>query len=87
MTIRRHQHNLAIVGGRTAKANGSASSPPSDCRPIHVSTFDRRGRDFYATPDWVTEALLQRFQFRGPIWEPCCGAGAMSTALAAHGGF
>jgi len=30
------------------------------------------------------EALLQRFQFRGPIWEPCCGAGAMSSVLAAH---
>ena len=85
MTIRPHQHALPIVGVRTAKANGSAPSPPSDCRPIHVSTFDRRGRDFYATPDWVTEALLQRFQFRGPIWEPCCGAGAMSTVLAAHG--
>ena len=85
MTIRPHQHALPIVGARTANPNGSAPSPSSEYRPIHVSTFDRRGRDFYATPDWVTEALLQRFQFRGPIWEPCCGAGAMSTALAPHG--
>jgi hypothetical protein len=50
-----------------------------------MSGFDRRGRDFYATPTWVTEALLQRFHFRGPIWEPCCGAGAISTMLAAYG--
>lgn len=50
-----------------------------------MSGYDRRGRDFYATPDWVTDALLQRVRFRGPIWEPCCGSGAMSTVLAAHG--
>jgi hypothetical protein len=84
-TIKPHQHPLPIVGARTAKPNRSASPPPSDYRPIHTSAFDRRGRDFYATPNWVTEALLQRFQFRGSIWEPCCGAGAMSTVLAAHG--
>lgn len=53
-------------------------------RAIHVSGFDREGQDFYATPDWVTEALLQHIRFRGPVWEPCCGEGAMSTVLAAH---
>jgi hypothetical protein len=85
VTIRPHQHALPIVGAKTAKANGSTPSSPTDYRPIHVSSYDRRGRDFYATPKWATEALLQRFQFRGPIWEPCCGAGAMSNVLAAHG--
>ena len=85
VTIRPHQHALPFVGVSTAKPNPSAPPAPSDYRPIHISAFDRRGRDFYATPNWVTEALLQRFQFRGPIWEPCCGAGAMSTVLAAHG--
>ena len=53
-------------------------------RAIHVSGFDREGQDFYATPDWVTEALLEHIRFRGPVWEPCCGEGAMSTVLAAH---
>jgi hypothetical protein len=85
VTIKPHQHALPIVEARTAKPNRSAAPPASEYRPIHVSSYDRRGRDFYATPDWVTEALLQRFQFRGPIWEPCCGAGAMSTVLATHG--
>jgi hypothetical protein len=42
-------------------------------------------RDFYATPNWVTEALLQHVRFRGPVWEPCCGDGAISAVLAAHG--
>jgi hypothetical protein len=54
-------------------------------RAIHVSGYDREGRDFYATPPDVTEALLRHVRFRGPIWEPCCGTGAMSNVLAAHG--
>ena len=58
---------------------------PAERRAIHYSGYDRAGRDFYATPDWVTEALLQHTRFRGPIWEPCCGDGAISTILAAHG--
>jgi hypothetical protein len=54
-------------------------------RAIHVSGYEREGRDFYATPAWVTAALLQHTVFRSPIWEPCCGDGAMSSVLAAHG--
>ena len=54
-------------------------------RAIHISGYDREGRDFYATPAWVTEALLQHVALRAPVWEPCCGDGAMSTILAAHG--
>ncbi len=54
-------------------------------RPIHVSGFERVAEDFYATPNWVTEALLRHIRFRGPIWEPCCGDGAMSTVLGRHG--
>ena len=84
VTIRPHQHALPLAGaGRPTAA--PAPPPPSGYRRIHVSDFDRRGQDFYATPNWVTEALLQRFQFRGPIWEPCCVAGAMSTVFTAHG--
>ncbi len=54
-------------------------------RAIHVSGYEREGRDFYATPSWVTEALLQHVTLRGPVWEPCCGDGAMSEGLAARG--
>src|SRR6202521_125644 len=54
-------------------------------RSIHVSGFDRRVHDFYATPDWVTEALLRHVQFRGPVWEPCCGTGAITSVLKRHG--
>jgi hypothetical protein len=57
---------------------------PVEHRAIHVSGYDRERRDFYATPDWVTEALLQHVSLRGPVWEPCCGNGAMSTVLTAN---
>jgi hypothetical protein len=60
-------------------------TPPTDYRPVHASNYDRKGRDYYATPAWVTDALLRHVRFRGPIWEPCCGAGAISTVLATHG--
>ena len=60
--------------------------PPAVARhAIHVSGYQREGRDFYATPSWVTEALLRHVQFRGPVWEPCCGDGAMSSVMAGHG--
>jgi hypothetical protein len=61
------------------------SARTTSARPIHVSAFARAGDDFYATPSWVTEALLRHIRFRGPIWEPCCGDGAMSTVLGRRG--
>ena len=58
---------------------------PDPRRAIHVSGYQRAGQDFYATPAWVTEALLRHVRFRGPVWEPCCGDGAMSSVLAGQG--
>lgn len=54
-------------------------------RPVHMSGYARTGRDFYATPAWVTEALLRNVRLRGPVWEPCCGDGAMSRVIEASG--
>jgi hypothetical protein len=62
-----------------------AATTGSERRAIHVSGYDRNSRDFYATPAPVTEALLKHIRFRGPIWEPCCGDGAMSSVLASQG--
>ena len=73
--------------GATSARSAMISRPAPDREPtraIHVSGYDREGRDFYATPGWVTEGLLSHVRFRGPIWEPCCGDGAMSRVLAAH---
>jgi hypothetical protein len=39
------------------------------------------GPDFYETPKWATEALLEHVKFSNHIWEPACGFGAISKVL------
>ncbi len=59
-----------------------ANTPPaSRFRSIHLSGYDRMAHDLYPTPEWVTEALLKHVTLRGPVWEPCCGDGAMARVL------
>jgi hypothetical protein len=41
--------------------------------------------DFYQTPAYATEALLEREEFPGLTWEPACGKGAISEVLIKHG--
>ncbi|TAL79971.1 MAG: hypothetical protein EPN75_08760 [Beijerinckiaceae bacterium] len=43
------------------------------------------GYEFYPTELWVTLALLERFSFRGPIWECCCGDGELAYGLRLRG--
>lgn len=57
----------------------------NEVRPIHISGYKRASHDFYRTPSWVTAALLKHVTLRGPVWEPCCGDGAMATVIAGHG--
>ena len=68
---------------------GLPPKPPSarraPHRAIHLSGYVREHADFYATPAWVTEALLRHVRLRGPVWEPCCGDGAMARELAEAG--
>jgi hypothetical protein len=71
--------------GEPELAERAQAPRTSIARPIHISGYDREVRDFYATPDWVTEALLRHVQFRGRVWEPCCGAGAITTVMQRHG--
>ena len=53
-------------------------------RAVHISGFARQAFDFYATPDWVTACLLRHMALRGPVWEPCCGDGAIAKILQAQ---
>lgn len=43
------------------------------------------GPDFYPTPAWGTQALLNHVKFDGNILEPCCGDGAMAEVMIAAG--
>jgi methylase of polypeptide subunit release factors len=47
------------------------------------SGYERKERDLYETPEWVTWALLPHLPDGiGEIWEPACGSGKMVRALA-----
>ena len=45
----------------------------------------RNANDFYPTPDYATEALMNREFFSQKIWEPACGDGAISKVLEERG--
>jgi hypothetical protein len=57
----------------------------ADGRPIHISGYTRQAEDFYATPEWVTRCLLRHTDFAGPVWEPCCGDGAIARVVESTG--
>lgn len=42
---------------------------------------ERNPRDFYETPEWVTGSLLSAEALPTPIFDPCCGTGAMLRVL------
>lgn len=43
--------------------------------------YRQKINDNFATPPYVTKALLRREKFTGQIWEPACGQGWMSEVL------
>ena len=53
-------------------------------RPVHISGYHREANDYYPTPGWVTACLLRHVRFRGAVWEPCCGDGAIARVLREH---
>jgi hypothetical protein len=50
-------------------------------RPTLKRKADLDGPDFYPTPAWATQALLDHESFSGDIWECACGDGAMFQVL------
>jgi hypothetical protein len=50
------------------------------------SGFERKERDLYETPEWVTHALRRHLpRVPAAIWEPACASGQMVRALEAGG--
>lgn len=46
------------------------------------SGYERKERDLYETPEWVTEALLPHIpSYVKAIWEPAAGSGRMERVL------
>lgn len=63
---------------RTYNLNG-AFKPPTRRRA------DLAGPDFFPTPAWATQALVENEPFEGSIWECACGDGEMARVLKAAG--
>jgi hypothetical protein len=52
----------------------------------HGNEYTRQDKDFYPTPAWVTEALLQHLDVTGRnLWEPAAGTGNMAKVLSLAG--
>lgn len=50
-------------------------------KPTTKRFADLSGPDFFPTPAWATEALIDNERFDGDLWECACGNGAMSEVL------
>lgn len=50
-------------------------------KPTLKRFADLDGPDFFPTPAWATEALIDNEAFHGDVWECACGNGAMSDVL------
>lgn len=50
-----------------------------------ASGYERKERDLYETPAWVTECLRPYLPAVSHIWEPACGSGKMVRALEGMG--
>ncbi len=72
---------MAAAASKSDSEDDATARTAPPFRAIHISGHDREPNDFYPTPDWVTQALLKHVKLRGPVWEPCCGDGAMARVL------
>ena len=50
-------------------------------KPTTKRFADLDGPDFFPTPRWATQALVDNESFEGEIWEPACGNGEMAEVL------
>jgi hypothetical protein len=50
-------------------------------KPAIKRTADLDGPDFFPTPAWATDALIENEMFEGDIWECACGDGSMAERL------
>lgn len=45
------------------------------------SEYERKERDLYETPEWVTHVILNYIPYDKIIWEPACASGKMAQVL------
>ena len=60
------------------------SAPPPPKTPTVVVPKPPKVEPYWTAPATVA-TLLEREQFEGPVWEPCCGTGVIAESLLASG--
>jgi hypothetical protein len=65
---------------------GGCRGRKSELMSQRSSGYERKERDAYQTPAWVTEALIPHLPWREDIsiWEPAAGSGQMVAVLKRH---
>lgn len=55
----------------------TAGVATAQARPINAHVFEREVNEHYVEPAWCSARLFEEEQFRGKIWDPCCGFGTI----------
>ena len=55
----------------------TAGVATAQARPINAHVFEREVNEHYVEPAWCSARLFQEEQFKGKIWDPCCGFGTI----------
>jgi hypothetical protein len=63
----------------------NSERPKGYLHALPTASIERDVYDRYWTPCYVTEALLDRVEFEGNVWEPACGEGHIVHVLKARG--
>jgi DNA polymerase I-like protein with 3'-5' exonuclease and polymerase domains len=74
-----------LVQGSVTQKPEPVQRKQADPAMLGTSGYPRQELDFYPTEAWVTEALLSEVRFRGTVWEPAAGDGAVVRVLEAAG--
>ncbi|KKX24349.1 hypothetical protein FDR95_23580 [Rhizobiaceae bacterium LC148] len=81
--------NPGIIGRTIAALSADGILPTKASLRAAIGTAsaskEERGDNFYQTPAVATISLLAFESFSSTIWEPACGAGAISRVLEAQG--
>lgn len=49
-------------------------------RQLNAHLWDRVDNEWYVEPSWVAERLFEEIEFKGTVYDPCCGMGRIPLA-------
>lgn len=74
----------SLIAATVTKASRKGKKM-NDPAMADTKTYERLPGDFYETPAWCTERLLDTITFDTQIWEPAAGGDAITNVLRRYG--